>query len=111
MVDLKKLGSMGGGIRKAGQHYADSFGRKQPTKPTTGVTGKSPAKAPGLTATQRTQAAGNAVRFREMARRNATPGMTAQQANELERQSGLKATLPKSKPRTKTTTTKAKRSK
>lgn len=111
MVDIKAIGRAGPGIRKAAQHYANSFGPKPtPGKPTTGITGKPPTKAPGLTATQRTQAAGNAVKFREMARRNATPGMSAQQANELERQSGLKATLPKRKT-TRTTSAKRKRGK
>lgn len=58
-------------------------------------TAPKPYKKPTLTTKEKTQAAGNAVKFREMARRNATPGMSAQQANELERQSGLMATLPK----------------
>ena len=33
--------------------------------------------------------------MREMARRNKNPGMSAEQANEMERHSGLMATLPK----------------
>jgi hypothetical protein len=89
-MDIKRLGSLGPGIRKAAQHYSGSSGPKAPSP-----TAQKRPTPPGFTPKERTQAAGNAVKFREMARRNKTPGMTAQQANELERQSGLRATLPR----------------